>query len=105
MKAMVVLLGVLVATPALAQTAAASSAPAAMPAPAAAKYTLDTPIVQLVADPQAKAVLDADLPGLTTHEAFEMFKSMSLNEVVPMSQGKMTPEALAKTQADLAKIK
>jgi hypothetical protein len=33
-----------------------------------------------------------------------MFKSMSLNQVAPMSQGKLTPEALAKVQADLAKV-
>ncbi len=79
-------------------------APAAAPA-SAAKYTLDTPIETIVADPKGKAVLDADLPGVTTHEMYEMFKGMTLNQLAPMSQGKITPEGLTKVAADLAAIK
>jgi hypothetical protein len=106
MKAVVTILAVALATPALAQTAdhSAHMATPAATATAAAKFTLDTPIEQIVADPKAKAVLDADLPGVSTHQAYDMFKSMSLNQVAPMSQGKITPEALAKVQADLAKL-
>jgi hypothetical protein len=86
---------------AFAQTA---PAPAAAPA-AAAKFNLDTPIEALVADPKAKAVLDADLPGVSTHPSYDMFKGMSLRAVQPMSNGKLTDEQLKKVETDLAAIK
>ena len=89
----------LLAPAAFAQTA---PAPAATPA---AKFNLDTPIEQLVADPKAKAVLDADLPGMSNHPSYDMFKAMSLRAVQPFSQGKLTDEALKKVETDLAAIK
>ena len=70
-----------------------------------AKYTLDTPIETIAADPAGKAVLDRDLPGLTTHEAYDSFKSMSLKAVQPMSNGALTDAALAKAGTDLAALK
>lgn len=98
----------------LAPAVSAQTAPSAAPAPAAApqpagvpsaKFTLDTPIEALTADPKAKAVLDADIPGLTTHSHFDMFKAMSLRGIQPMSGGKLTDEMLAKVEADLAAIR
>ena len=87
---------------AFAQTA---PAPAATPAPAA-KFSVDTPIEQLVADPQAKAVLEQDgLPGVDQHPAYDSFRSMSLRAVQPYSNGVITDEMLAKLEADLTKIK
>jgi hypothetical protein len=88
---------------AFAQTAPAP-APAAAPA-VAAKFNLDTPIEALVADARAKAVLDADLPGVTSHPSYDMFKAMSLRAVQPMSNGKLTDEQLKKVETDLAAIK
>ena len=79
---------------------ASSSADAARPS----HYDLDTPIEAIAADPAGKAVLDRDLPGLTTHPMYEQFKTMSLNDVQPMSQGAITDPALAKTKVDLAKV-
>jgi hypothetical protein len=93
------------AAAAQAQTAPAP-APATTPTPATgAKFTLDTPLADLVANPEAKAVLDKDLPGLTTLDSFDSFKSASLNQVAPYSNGKLTPEMLAKVATDLAAIK
>jgi len=97
---------------ALAQTAPATpavAAPAADAAPAVggesvAKFNLDTPIESLVADEKAKAVLEVDLPGLTTHPSYEMFKGMSLRTVQPLSNGQLTDAMMAKTEADLAAI-
>ena len=95
----------------LAATAQAQTAPAPAPAPTAAapaagaKFTLDTPLAELVANPAAKAVIDKDLPGLTTLDSFESFKGASLNQVAPFSDGKLTPEMLAKVATDLAAIK
>nr|WP_294813427.1 hypothetical protein [uncultured Sphingomonas sp.] len=91
---------------AFAQTAPAPAvAPAAAAPAAAAKFSLDTPIEALVADAKAKAVLDADLPGVTTHPSYDMFKGMSLRAVQPMSDGKLTDEMLKKVETDLAAIK
>ena len=92
----------LLAPGAFAQTAPAPAAPATT---AAAKFSLDTPIEALVADPKAKAVLDADLPGVSTHPSYDMFKGMSLRAVQPMSNGKLTDEQLKKVETDLAAIK
>lgn len=91
-------LSVLIAAPALAQAPAAA-------APAAAALSVEsTPIETIAANPAAKAVLDKDLPGLTTHEAYDQFKAMTLSQVAPMSEGKITPEALKTVQADFDKL-
>ena len=83
---------------AFAQTA---PAPAASPAAAAGKLTLDTPIQDIVADAQGKAVIDKHLPG----PQYDMIKGLSLKQLQPYSDGKLTDEILAKTAADLASIK
>lgn len=83
----------------------AQTAPAPATAPAAAKFGLDTPIEALVADPKAKAVLDADLPGIATHPSYDMFKGMSLRALQPMAEGKLPDELLKKVETDLAAIK
>jgi hypothetical protein len=92
----------LVPVAAQAQTAAPAAKTAAV---VAAKFNLDTPIETLVADAKAKAVLDADLPGLTSHPAYDSFKAMSLRAVQPLAQGALTDEMLKKTETDLAAVK
>jgi hypothetical protein len=91
------------ATPLAAQTTTAP-APAAAPA-AAAKYSIDTPIETIAADPAGKAVLDTVMPGVTTHAMYEQFKAMSLKQLAPMSGGKITDEGLAKANEALAAVK
>jgi hypothetical protein len=49
-------------------------------------------------------VLDRDLPGLTTRPEYPMFKAMTLKQMQPMSNGKITKANLAKIQADLASV-
>lgn len=66
------------------------------------KLTVDaTPIADLAAKPETKAILDKDLPGLTAHPAFDQFKAMTLKALQPMSGGNLTDEQLAAVQADL----
>ncbi|MEM6857086.1 MAG: hypothetical protein AAF559_04370 [Pseudomonadota bacterium] len=74
-------------------------------APAVA-YTTDTPIEQLVADEQANAVLTANMGGqdVSAHPMYDQFKSMSLKELAPFSQGMITDEMLTKIGADLEEI-
>lgn len=81
--------------PAFAQTPAASAAPAVG----------DTPIADIAATAEGKAALDKNLPGLTAHEAYEQFKSMTLKQVQPMSQGAITDDQIKALQADLDKAK
>ena len=111
MKTVLLLAALTAASPAFAQTTPAPTPAPAAPAtsaaaPAAAtKFSLDTPIETLAADPAAKAVLEGAFPGLTTHESYDMFKSMSLSQLQPMAGGKMTDEAMAKAKAGLVAIK
>lgn len=83
----------------------APAAPAPAPAAAAAKFNLETPIQDIVADAKAKAALEANLPGISTHESYEMFKGMSLKQLAGYAADKLTPEVLAKTEKDLAAVK
>ncbi len=73
--------------------------------PVADQLTMDTSIGRLAAEPTAKAVLDDHVPGLTNHPRYDMFKSMSLRQLQPMSQGLITADGLAKTETDLALLK
>ncbi len=88
---------------------AAQTTPAPAPAPAApastAKFSTNTPIQDLVADPAAKAVFEKDLPGVTAMPEFDSFKAMSLRALQPYSNGKLTDELLTKMDTDLAVIK
>ncbi len=103
--ALAAIAAVSLAPAALAQTAQpAPPAPTAAATPAA-RFNLDTPIQDIVADDKAKAALEGVFPGISTHESYEMFKAMSLNQVAPYSNGLMSAEALAKAQKALAAVK
>jgi hypothetical protein len=93
-----ILAAVLAALPvaALAQT---TETPAA---PAAAAATLDTPIEVLIAGDKTKAILDARVPGLTSHPMLDQFKAMSLKQLQPMAGGQLTDAMLEAVAADLA---
>lgn len=63
---------------------------------------LGTPIARLAADPRAKAILDARIPGLFAHPDYEAFKGATLPELAPASQGRITAAMLEAVGADLA---
>ncbi|WP_294303165.1 hypothetical protein [uncultured Sphingomonas sp.] len=81
------------------------AAPATAAPAAAAKFTLDTPVATLMADARAKAAVDAVLPGVDAHPAYEQFKAMSLNQLAPMAPNLLTADALAKVKIGLDAIK
>ncbi|MFG6283762.1 hypothetical protein [Sphingomonas sp. S6] len=89
-----------------------SSAPTEAPAPpptaaapaSRAHFSLDTPIVDLLADPRAKAVLDKDMPGLSDDENLSKFQALSLRRLAPLSGGQMTAELMGKLAYDLAAL-
>jgi hypothetical protein len=87
---------------AFAQSAPTQASPPA--APSGPALTIDTPIEVVTATPKAKAVLDADIPGLTDHPLYDRFKSDSLRALAPKFGGAISDKDLAKVQADLAAL-
>ncbi len=71
---------------------------------APAKLSLDTPIEVLLANPAAKAVVFAHLPGIDEHPAYGQFKGMSLVELKPWSQGMITDATLENIAEGLASL-
>ena len=107
MKTAMFVAALMTAAPAFAQ-ATPAPAPAA-PAPAApasdAKFNLDTPLQDIVADEKGKAVIEKHFPGMIALPEYEMFKAISLTQLQPYTNGKITDEMLAATAKDLAEIK
>ncbi len=86
------------AAPAIAMDDTATEAPAA-------KFTIDTPIETLMADPEAREVVLAEIPDLEANPYYPQIKAMSFKMVQPYSQGMLTDEMLANIAAGLAEIK
>ena len=111
MKTAMFVAALMAAAPVFAQGAPAPTpAPAApAPAPAApasdAKFNLDIPLQDIVADEKGKAVIEKHFPGMIALPEYEMFKAISLSQLQPYSNGKITDEMLAATAKDLAEIK
>ena len=105
MKSVAVLVALSVAAPTFANTAPVAPAPAPAPVVAVAKLSIDSPIEALAADPVAKAALDANFPGVTTHSMYEQFKNMTIKQLQPMAADKITDAAIAKLATDLARLK
>jgi hypothetical protein len=67
-------------------------------------FSLDTPLDQIAADKQGKAVLDRDLPGLMASRSYILFDDMSLSQIAVMSGGRLTKEKLTVVEADLSNL-
>ena len=89
------------AAPALA--APPKPAPAQRPAPA--RFTIDTPIEDLMADPRSRVIMDKHFPNLRQNSHYFMIEGMSVRQLAPNSNGKLTPEVLAKIDAELRAIR
>ena len=94
---------------ALAQPTSAPGAPAAAPMAAmpgmASKPSVKTSMISdLLANPATKAVVEKDLPGLTADPRLDQAMSMTLTDIEPYSDGKITDAVLAKVQADFDAI-
>lgn len=69
-----------------------------------ARFTLDTPIEQLAANEEAASVLRKDIPGLLEDKHYPMFSSMSLRVIGALSNGDISAQTLAQTEADLRSV-
>lgn len=68
----------------------------------AAHSPLDRPIEALAADPVAAQVIDRNIAGLLQNQRYHMFKSMSLRTVAALSSGRISKDALAEINQELA---
>lgn len=75
-------------------------------APAAPAHynTNDTELGTLLDDPAAKAVLDKDVPGLTSNDQVDMARAMTLKAMQQYAPDTLTDATLAKVDADLSKL-
>ncbi len=67
-------------------------------------FTLDTTLNQLLADPQAKTVLDQYLPGISTNPMVAMAGGMTLNMLLAMPQAAQLGLTKEKAEAILAEV-
>jgi hypothetical protein len=90
--------------------AAASASPAIADGPAAAApagrgySTAKTSIGTLLADPDAKVIIDKHMPGFSTSPQIEMAKGMTFQQIQQFAPDRISAEAIARIDADLAKL-
>ncbi|MBN1874620.1 MAG: hypothetical protein JXA33_10355 [Anaerolineae bacterium] len=68
------------------------------------KVTLDTTLGTLLDDPQAKAVLDQYLPGVSSNPMVAMVKGVSLNKLLSMPQAAQFGLTKEKVEQVLAEV-
>ena len=67
-------------------------------------FTLDSTLGALLDDPKAKALLDQQMPGISTNPMIGMAKGMSLNMILSMPQAAQFGLTKEKVEALLAEI-
>lgn len=67
-------------------------------------YTLDTTLGTVLDNPQAKAVLDQYLPGVSTNPMVAMARGMTLNMILSMPQAAQLGLTKEKAEMVLAEI-
>ena len=66
--------------------------------------TLDTTLGQILDNPQAKAVLDQYLPGVSSNPMISMARGMTLNTLIAMPQAQQLGITKAMAEQVLAEI-
>lgn len=69
------------------------------------RFSLDTPIVQLLADPRAKAAFARHMPTVVGNPNLKQFERMSLRELAAHPHARLAPAKIKALEADLLKIK
>ncbi|WP_420469926.1 hypothetical protein [Brevundimonas sp. FT23042] len=82
-----------------------TSPEAPAPAQEGVQFTLDTSIEALLADPRAKAVLEAHVPMLLTHPDLPRAQRMPLRFLQRASDGRITEETMKAMERELAAIR
>ena len=66
--------------------------------------SVNSPIWMIAANPQGRAVLEQQLPGLCERPEFMMFKGMSLAKLAVLSRGQISLADLTRLETDLTKV-
>ncbi len=69
-----------------------------------AAFTLDTTLGELLANPQAKAVMDQYVPGVSSNPMLAMVQGVSLRNLISMPQAQQMGFTQDKVQAILDQI-
>jgi hypothetical protein len=67
-------------------------------------YTLNSTLGEILDNPKAKAVLDQQLPGVSTHPMVAMARGMSINMIVSMPQAAQLGLTKDKAEALLVEV-
>lgn len=67
-------------------------------------FTLDTTLATLLDDPNAKAILDQYLPGVSSNPLVGMARGMSLNTILSLPQAEQLGLTKEKAEEILAQI-
>lgn len=68
------------------------------------EFTLETTLGEILDNPQAKALLDKQFPGMSTNPMIGMVKGMSLNQLLSMPQAAQFGLTKEKVEGVLAQI-
>jgi len=66
--------------------------------------TINSTIGDLLADEQAKAILNKHISGFSDNPQIGMAKGFNLQFIAPMSQGTITPDVIKAIEEDLSKL-
>jgi len=66
--------------------------------------TIESTISALLADERAKAILDRHCPGMSSDSQLKIAMGMTLKQVMPFSQGRITPDVIDAISVDLAAL-
>jgi hypothetical protein len=66
--------------------------------------TAESTIAVLLGNESAKAIIEKHLPGMTSDPRLKMAMGMTLKQIMPLSQGKITIGKVEAISEDLAKL-
>lgn len=66
--------------------------------------TAESTIAVLLANEQAKAIIEKHCPGMTSDPRLKMAMGMNLKQIMPLSQGKITLSKIEAISEDLATL-
>ena len=88
----------------LAAAADAQTPPRRVQAPTS-RFSIDTPIVTLIANPAAKAALDRHLPRLSGHDRLSEFQHMTVRALAASPHASIPASKVQALQAELIRIR
>lgn len=66
--------------------------------------TVESPMAVLLADDSIKIILEKHCPGMTSDPRMKMARAMTLKQIMPLSQGRITTSKIEAISEDLAKL-